>query len=119
MSIKLKHKYTWYFLFKTKIKEPYFNLTTESIPIPTKHWKKNRNPTLFLENFNYSSPFAALELNPAWLRLLHSGLSIGLVVVDPFVVPEGSTGDAIHYDEDDQYNDVDDGDFPPALLQAG
>lgn len=58
-------------------------------------------------------------MNPARVRLLHSGLPIGLVVVDPFVVPEGSAGDAIHYDEDDQYDDVDDRDFPPALLQAG
>lgn len=53
---------------------------------------------------------------PTRLRLLHSRLSIGLVVLDPFVVPESCTSDAVHDDEDDEYNDVDDRDFPPALL---
>lgn len=55
---------------------------------------------------------------PARPRLLHPGLPIGLVVVDPFVVPEGRTRDAVHYDKDDEHDDVDDRDLPPALLQA-
>lgn len=56
---------------------------------------------------------------PARLRLLHSRLSVRLVVVDSLDVPKGRASNAVHDNEDDEHNDVDDRDLPPARLQAG
>ena len=59
-----------------------------------------------------------LKLEPAGPRLGHPALSVGLVVVHPLVVPEGSTAYDIDDDEDDEDDNVDDGSLPPAALHA-
>lgn len=64
-------------------------------------------------------PTGTLELEQAGPRLGHPGLAVGLIVVDAAVVPEGGTADDVGDDEEDEDDDVDDGDLPPALLQAG
>lgn len=58
-------------------------------------------------------------MNPARLCLGHSGFSIGFVVVDPAVVPEGCISNDVSNDQYDHDHDVDDRDLPPALLEAG
>lgn len=52
------------------------------------------------------------------LRLLHSGLTVGFIIVDPAVVPKRRTGDRIHNHQDDQDDDVDHRNLPPTLFQA-
>lgn len=55
---------------------------------------------------------------PAGLCLLHSGLPIRLVIIDPFVVPKRRTSNHVEYNQDDQYHDIYYRHFSPALLQA-
>ena len=55
---------------------------------------------------------------PTRLLFLHSGLAIGLIIVDPFVVPKRCTSDHVNNHKDDQYDDVDHRDLPPTLLHA-
>lgn len=59
-----------------------------------------------------------LEVYPAWLRFLHPGFSIRLVIIDPFVVPKGCYCNHIHNHKNDQYDNVDDRHFPPTLFQT-
>lgn len=57
-------------------------------------------------------------MHPSRMRLGHSGLAIGFIVVHPLVVAKSGIGDDIEDDEEDEDDDVDDGDFPPAMLEA-
>lgn len=56
---------------------------------------------------------------PAWASLLHPGIPVRFIIVHPLIVPESCARNNIQHDEDDQHNNVDDRDFPPALFQAG
>ncbi|KAL6967344.1 hypothetical protein U1Q18_033152 [Sarracenia purpurea var. burkii] len=58
-------------------------------------------------------------MHPARLCFLHPGLAVGLVVVDAPVVSKRGEGDDVDEDEEDENDNVDDGDLPPALLEAG
>lgn len=60
-----------------------------------------------------------LEVYPTRLCLLHSSLAIRFIIVDPFIVPESCYSNHIHYNEKDEYDNVDNRDFSPAFLQAG
>jgi len=55
---------------------------------------------------------------PTRPRLLHSGLTIGFIVVDPAVVPKCRAGDHVNNHQDDQDDDVNYRNLPPTLFQA-
>lgn len=57
-------------------------------------------------------------MNSAGLRLGHPGFAGGFIVIDPTVVPKSSISNNVKDDEDDHYNNVDDRDSSPALLEA-
>lgn len=55
---------------------------------------------------------------PTRPRLLHSGLTIGFIVVDPAVVPKRRAGHHVNNHQDDQDDDVNHRNLPPTLFQA-
>lgn len=57
-------------------------------------------------------------MDPGWLRLGHSALTVRFVVVNPPIVAESSTSDHIEDYQNDEHNDVDHRYLPPALLDA-
>ena len=59
------------------------------------------------------------EMHPSRLGLGHPCLAIGLIVVHPFIVPKGCIGDHIKDYKEDEDNNVDNRDLPPAVLKAG
>ena len=57
-------------------------------------------------------------MQPTRLGLGHPCLAIGLIVVHPFIVPKSRIGNHIKDYEEDEHNNVDDRDLPPAVLNA-